>query len=554
MSAVLPSVAGRRFPAQSPRIIGVEALALVASLFFTLVSNGAAWHLALRGRSWGDLPTWRFAIGIGVALTAFQFILLALILTRRTARVVLSVLVVATAVANHFMVAYGVFLDTGMLRNVLRTDVREARELLTASLLSTLALQALAPLVLLWCAPFDLADRSWKRAAAWRAGSMAIAAAAMLVALFAVFQDAAALARNHREVRHLVAPSNYLYAVARVVAGDARTVARAQAPLGTDAVLGPSWAQRPKPALLVLVVGETARAANWGLNGYARQTTPELAQIDGLLNFPDVQSCGTNTETSLPCMFSPWGRHDYDETRIRGHESLMHVLSHAGFAVLWRDNQSGCKGVCAGLRSERLEGLDEHLLDGLDRIVEDTHGNRVLVLHQLGSHGPAYASRYTAPFARFQPACHSAELRECTPAEIVNAYDNSLLYTDHVVASAIRFVQAQQGAYDTALLYVSDHGESLGEHNVYLHGLPRAIAPREQTQVPMVAWLSPGFARSAALDMDCLRARAQQPTSHDHLFHTVLGLLDVRTRVYDGAFDASAGCRSTLETPPATAH
>jgi lipid A ethanolaminephosphotransferase len=479
---------------------------------------------------------------------------LALLLTKQTARAVLSVLIVATALASHFMVAYGVFLDAGMLRNVLRTDVREARELFTVSLLQTLAVQAAAPLLLLWFTPFVLADLSWKRALAWRAGSIAIAAASMAIALFLVFQDAAALVRNHREARHLVVPSNYLYAVAQVVAGEARTAARSREPLGTDAVLGPSWSHRTKPALFVVVIGETARAANWGLDGYARQTTPELAQVDGLLNFPDVQSCGTNTETSLPCMFSPWGRHAYDETRIRSHESLVHVLSHAGFRVLWRDNQSGCKGVCAGLRTERLEGLDERLLDGLDRIVEDPDGNRVIVLHQLGSHGPAYASRYTAAFARFQPACRSAELRECTPAEIVNAYDNSLLYTDHVVASAIRFVQAQQGTYDTALLYVSDHGESLGEHNVYLHGLPRAIAPREQTQVPMVAWLSPGFARSAALDMDCLRTRAQQPASHDHLFHTVLGLLDVRTRVYDDTFDVSAGCRGTLQTPSAAAH
>jgi lipid A ethanolaminephosphotransferase len=554
MSAVLPSAAGRRWRAAWPRTLSVEALALAASLFFTLVSNAAAWHLALGGRSWADPATWRFALAMGVALTAFQFIVLVAILTRRAARVVLSMLLVATALASHFMVAYGVFLDADMLRNVMRTDAREAGELLTVSMLPTLAVQALAPLLLLWCAPVILADRSWKRAVATRLASMAVAAVVLVAALLLVFQDAAALARNHREVRHLVAPSNYLYAIGRVVAGDARASAQPQAPVGTDAVLGPSWSRRTKPTLLVLIVGETARAANWGLNGYIRQTTPELAQIDGLLNFPDVQSCGTSTETSLPCMFSPWGRHDYDEARIRSHESLLHVLARTGFNVLWRDNQSGCKGVCSGLRTERLKGLDEHLLDGLDRIVDDTHGNQVLVLHQLGSHGPAYASRYTAAFAPFQPACQSAELRECSPAEIVNAYDNSLLYTDHVIASAIRFVQGRQRTFDTALLYVSDHGESLGEHNVYLHGLPRAIAPREQTQVPMVAWLSPGFARSAALDMDCLRARSQQPLSHDHLFHTVLGLLDVRSSVYDASFDASTGCRRTSVSPLDSAH
>jgi lipid A ethanolaminephosphotransferase len=554
MYAVLSPAAGRPCSAAPRRTLSLEAISLAASLFFTLVSNGAAWQLALGERSWSEPATWRFAMAMGIALTAFHFILLESILTRRTGRIVLSLLVVATAFASHFMVAYGVFLDAGMLRNVMRTDLGEARELLTVSLLTTLVVQALAPLLVLWRAPFVIAERSWKRGAALRVGSIAIAVATGAAAVLLVFQDVAALARNHREVRHLIAPSNYLYAAARVLARDARTTAGPRAPLGTDAVLGPSWLHRTKPALLVLVIGETARAANWGLDGYARQTTPELAQIGGLLNFPDVESCGTDTETSLPCMFSPWGRRDYDETRIRGHESLLHVLSRAGFRVLWRDNQSGCKGVCTGLRSEHVDGLDERLLEGLDRIVEDALGNQVLVLHQLGSHGPAYAARYSAAFARFQPACRSAQLRECSPAEIVNAYDNSLLYTDHVIASAIRFVQGRQDTYDTALLYVSDHGESLGEHNLYLHGLPRAIAPREQTRVPMVAWLSTGFARSAALDMDCLGARARQPISHDHFFHTVLGLLDVRSSVYDAGFDASAGCRRTSASPPEPAH
>ena len=167
MSAVLPSAAGCRSGA-SPRTIGVEALALLASLFFTLVSNGAAWRLALAGRSWVDLATWRFAIGMGVAVTAFQFILLAFILTKRNARVVLSVLVVATALASHFMVAYGVFLDASMLRNVLRTDMREARaalhRLVAADIGAGGARTARSAVVraLRACRP------SWKRALAWR--------------------------------------------------------------------------------------------------------------------------------------------------------------------------------------------------------------------------------------------------------------------------------------------------------------------------------------------------------------------------------------------------
>ena len=308
--------------------------------------------------------------------------------------------------------------------------------------------------------------------------------------------------------------------------------------------------------LFVLVIGETARAANWGLSGYERQTTPELAKLD-VLNFPDVSSCGTDTETSLPCMFSAVGRRDYDERRIHGQESLLHVLARAGFKVQWRDNQSGCKGVCAGLDEQQLGSmntptlcadgrcLDEILLQGLDRVVDDAHGNRFIVLHQLGSHGPAYASRYPQAFDRFQPACASGELRQCSQAEIINAYDNSLLYTDHFLAGTIRFLQGEASRYDTAMLYLSDHGESLGEHNVYLHGLPWSIAPREQKQVPMLMWLSPGYLRDFDMDPSCLRRQAQKPSSHDHLFHTVLGLLDVRTDAYDESHDIGRPCRTS---------
>jgi lipid A ethanolaminephosphotransferase len=540
MSAVLPAARPRTAWRAPP--IGVETLAVVASLFFTIASNRSAWQHALDGRAWSDPATWRFAAALAVALTAFQAVLLALVLTRRTARVVLSLLIVATAFASHFMQTYNVYLDPTMLRSVLRTDAREAGELLTWRLAPHLLWQAALPLALLWRTP--LVERPWKRALLHRIAFVAASLALFALALLAVFQDAAALARNHRDLRFLVAPSNYLYSLARTVGGDARAAARPLQPIGEDARLGPSWTADAKPVLLVIVVGETARAANWGLDGYARQTTPELAKIDDLLNFSDAQSCGTDTETSVPCMFSPWGRHDYDEARIRGHQSLLHVLARAGMRVSWRDNQSGCKGACVGLPSEQLQGYDEDLLAGLDRMPADG-ASRVIVLHQMGSHGPAYHARYPAAFRRFTPTCDTAELRECTPEQIVNAYDNSLLYTDHVVASAIALLKAQQARYDTALVYASDHGESLGEHNLFLHGMPRAIAPKEQTTVPMVMWLSPGMRERSGVDLGCLRSRAARPASHDNLFHTVLGLLDVRTALHDPAWDLAAGCRSS---------
>jgi lipid A ethanolaminephosphotransferase len=255
-------------------------------------------------------------------------------------------------------------------------------------------------------------------------------------------------------------------------------------------------------------------------------------------------------------MFSRIGRRDYDETRIRGEESLLHVLNHAGFDVQWRDNQSGCKGICAGLPSLNLaksndvllcdgqECLDEILLQGLDTEVASGQGNRVIVLHQMGSHGPAYHRRSPPAFQQFKPTCDTSELRKCTTQQVINSYDNSLLYTDHVLAQTIAFLKSQSERYDTAMIYVSDHGESLGENNLFLHGMPYAIAPKEQTHVPMVMWLSDAYASSRSIDLSCLRSRAGQHASHDDLFHTVLGMLDVQTTVYEPALDVLRTCRT----------
>jgi lipid A ethanolaminephosphotransferase len=231
------------------------------------------------------------------------------------------------------------------------------------------------------------------------------------------------------------------------------------------------------------------------------------------------------------------------------------VLQRAGVQVLWRDNQSGCKGVCDGLAFDRLADvkdatlcndercLDEILIQGLESRIQPSGGDRIVVLHQLGNHGPSYFERYPPRFRKFTPTCESPELGKCSREQIVNAYDNALLYTDHFLAATIGRLKGVQG-YDTAMIYVSDHGESLGENGLYLHGLPYAIAPREQMRVPMVMWFSPDFARDNRLDMACLRQRAAKPASHDHLFSSLLGLMGVGTSVYDSSRDLFAGCRT----------
>jgi lipid A ethanolaminephosphotransferase len=375
--------------------------------------------------------------------------------------------------------------------------------------------------------------------------------------LMPVYRDLASLVRNRPELRHLLTPENYVVALGRALSQDTRRAALPRTPIGVDAHLAASWNARPRPVLFVLIVGETVRADHLALNGYARDTTPELARL-GVVSFPDVTSCGTATEVSLPCMFSALGRGRYDAEQVRREEGLLNVLARAGLRVVWRDNQSGCKGVCKGdgiefqsvrnLHLPELCGsdgcLDEILLRDLKTTVASDARSQIIVMHQLGNHGPAYFSRYPERFRRFLPTCDTPELRHCTREQIINAYDNALAYTDHVVAATIEFLKAESGRYDTALLYVSDHGESLGEHGLYLHGMPYAIAPREQTHVPMLVWLSPEFERSADIDDECLRGVAGFPASHDNLFHSVLGLMNVETSVYRADQDLFSKCRT----------
>jgi len=537
--------------------LSAEAILLVASLYFTLVCNGPFWRALFAGHAAGEtaasVGNLSYVIAVGVALTAVQFLLLAVLVNRWTLKPMLAVLVLVAVTSSHFSARYGVYMDPSMLRNAVATDVAEASELLSGHLLVQLALAGLPPLLLLQ--RVRVHRRPIGRALLIRFGTIVLAVLVGAGALGTMFKDFAGQMRGHKEVRYLVAPASAVYSFARVLTKDAQAGHGPRTPVGVDAHLGASWPQAKKPALFVIVVGETARAADWGLNpGVSRNTTPELAQRD-VINFPQVSSCGTNTEVSVPCLFSPQGRRNYDEDAIRGSESLLHVLARAGLRVVWMDNQSGCKGVCDGLETVRPDPatlpalcngehcLDEALLRSAQGLLRDDKGNLVLVLHQLGNHGPAYFKRYPATFRQFTPACDSEDLSACTRETIANAYDNALRYTDHVLAGTIDWLGGMETDYDTALLYVSDHGESLGENGLFLHGMPYAIAPDEQTRVPMLMWFSQAYAQRTGLDLACLRKRSQTPVTHDNVFHTVLGLLDVDTTVRDKALDLSTPCQ-----------
>ena len=515
----------------------------------------------------GNLPFWRalwalpelsgprgllFMAGTVALLVAAMVVVLAPLAWPRTTRPLALLCLAAAAGSSHFMLAYGVVIDPGMMTNTLQTDAREVRDLLSPSLLWNLTWGLLLPAV--WLLRQPLARLPWGRQL--RHNLLASAGALVLVAglLLLGFQDLAPLMRNHKSLRYMVNPFNTAWSTARAVAGPA-TLAPLQ-PLGTDA--RPAHPGAPAP-LLVLVVGETARAANFGLGGYARDTTPQLKALQAqgdLTYFSRVTSCGTSTQASLPCMFSHLGREAFVDSKDR-FENLLDVLQHAGLALLWVDNQSGCKGLCERVPNVETRALtvpelcqdgecfDEVMLHGLDERIAALDPTRrargvVVVMHQMGSHGPAYFKRTPTAFKHFQPECESNALQKCDRETVVNAYDNTLRYADHLLAQTVAWLK--QHTQPSAMLYVSDHGESLGENNLYLHGLPYALAPEEQKHVPMVAWVSPALRQMRSWPADCLSRQAASPLSHDNLFHSMLGLAGVDTQVKRKELDLFASC------------
>ncbi len=524
-----------------------DTLLALLCVYWALVANRRFLGVARAALEAGPLQL--FALVALIAL--LHFVLLWPFTPRPLAKPVLALLALVAAVSSHFVQSLGTVMDPTMLRNALQTDWPEARELLGASMLLHVGVQLLPAWLLI--AQVELPPyrpRAWR----WAFGRLLIALG-LLIGLMAVMaQPLSSLMRNHKTLRYQLLPAAPLWSLPRSLVAKTEDAVQVREPIGVDARPGASWARAERPRLLVLVVGETARAANWGRrqlpDGSWRDTTPELRELSELLQWERVQTCGTDTETSVPCLFAPVGRRDYDESRIRRQESLLHVLNRAGVQLHWVDNQSGCKGVCDHLPTTQLqcaEGrcLDDALVAALPEALQEARqkgGMHLLVLHMLGNHGPAYHRRVPEGFAPYSPACASDDLGRCERAAIVNAYDNAIRHSDALLARLWRGLREAQGSVDTALIYVSDHGESLGEKGLYLHGMPYAIAPREQTEVPMLMGIAPAWALARGWRAECLNRLPQRPASHEHLFHTVLDLLDVRTGLYARDWDLLAGC------------
>jgi lipid A ethanolaminephosphotransferase len=526
--------------------------ALGASLLWAVAYNLRFWHQTFDAMWQPSFSAVLFLASLFVLVTSVQAILVLLVPTRWLMRAAASLLFTVAALGSYFTSAYGAIMNKDMLRNVVQTDPAEVGGLLTFDLVAHVVLLGLLPAALVW--RIALPEMSWRSQLRRRAVFIASALALSVAGMFACSANYAVFFRQHKPIRFSLSPAAPIVSLAGLFSSS-------HAGQSSQPLIDPAGkvqrvaAPHPRPLVVFVVLGETARAANFQLGGYQRATNPRLQNLGEVVYFPHVTSCDTSTATSVPCMFSHLTRTKFDVDEAGHYTNLLDSLTAAQLDVEWRENNAGCKGVCARVRTisygDRPDQqlcshsycYDEVMLTDLRSRLETVQQDTVMVFHQIGSHGPAYSQRYPASFEIFKPACSSAKLQDCSAQEIVNAYDNTIAYTDYVLARQIELLKAAAGAVDSLLIYASDHGESLGEQGLYLHGMPYAFAPRTQKEVPMLMWMSPGYAQRFNLDAQCVRSHAGEPLSHDNLYHTVLGATGVRNQLYDPALDVLSACR-----------
>lgn len=500
-----------------------------------------------------SLHNWLVFLSMPIVAISVMNILTTLASFLKLDRLVISLFILLSASAQYFIWNFGVVIDRSMITNILDTTPAESFALLSGEMIAVLGLSGVLAVFIAWWVKIRKPATRW-RGAAMRLLNIAVSALLIILVAALFYKDYASVFRNNKELVKSLSPSNSIVAVNSWYAHH-RMDNLPLVKIGEDATQKAVMHNAPRKNLTIVVLGETSRADNFSLGGYSRDTNPLMRQ-DGVIYFPHTTSCGTATAVSVPCMFSNMPRAHYDEELAHHQEGVLDILQRAGIQVLWNDNDGGCKGACDRVPHQNVTDLkltwqcidgecyDDVLFHNLDSYIDNLQQDGIIVLHTIGSHGPTYYNRYPAAFRKFTPTCDTNEIQGCTREQLTNTYDNTILYVDYVVDKAIKLLQSKQDKFTTSLVYLSDHGESLGEDGVYLHGLPYSIAPDTQKHVPMALWLSADYQQRYGISAHCLQQRAQKENySQDNLFSTLLGLLGVSTREYQAADDILTPCR-----------
>lgn len=521
-----------------PKKISQTLLIILSSVFMMAALNTTLFSQIML--VYPPAEHWLFLLSVFVLFTCLHIIVFAAICYKSTIKPVLILVMIASSLAAYFMDTYQVILDLTMIDNTAQTTLAESIDLFSFWQILYLIFLGALPAWLIY--KTQLKQETIIKAAINKTTlvTVAIAISSLIITIWSSYYYSFFRERN---IHFYANPGFYLSSIVEYAAESFEWSSLPLKQIGLDAKVIASDKQK----IIIMVVGETVRADHFSLNGYHKKTNPELEKL-AVVNFPDVYSCGTSTAHSVPCMFSVYTRKTYSKNIAFSTENALDILKRSGTNIIWLDNNSSSKGVANRLPSEDYrnsgknpicnpECRDEGMLVNLQNYInQNTKGDIVIVLHQMGNHGPAYYKRYPKAFEKFKPVCKTNQFEQCSSKQINNAYDNAILYTDYFLSQAIVILKKNTNK-DTALIYVSDHGESLGENGIYLHGMPYFMAPKSQTHVPMVMWFSQGF---SGIDTAAINQRAKQAASHDNIFHTLLGIIGVQTTVYNNKLDLTA--------------
>lgn len=548
------------FSQRPKKSISLSGFNMLLAMWLGLILNFAFYQKIHEFTPYANLKAGLLLVATALIIIAFYNLVLQWLNWKWNAKILASVLIILGGFSAYFVNSLGVVITPDQIQNMLQTDAREVRDLWSMRLIIWTLGFVIFPLGIVWM--LQIQPTSTGHQLVHKSLSSVVSLGLILGLLFCFYVDYAAIFREHRDLKGMLSPQN---SIASTLSYYKKKAPKANLPLvafGEDAHLLQQAQMQDHPKLMVLVVGETARAESFALNGYARNTNPELSKL-AVINFNQVSSCGTATAVSVPCMFSGMSRETYDEQLASHREGLLDIAQRAGYQVTWIDNNSGCKGACDRVQKYQIpaqlkqkwcdasgECFDEILVDSLKDYLAHLDKNnpkpQLIVLHQMGSHGPAYFKRSKTPYQPFQLTCNSNAIQGCSTEELKNSYDNSIVYTDHVLAQIVETLK-QQTQYQTGFWYLSDHGESTGEHGLYLHGAPYSMAPTQQTHVPMLMWFSDAWKQQNTHQVSCLKGQTGQARSHDHLFPSLLSLLDIKTQVTEAKNDMLAQCSPSLK-------
>ncbi|MCX8738238.1 phosphoethanolamine transferase EptA [Gilliamella sp. B2824] len=541
------------------RPISLRTLIVSVAVYQATILNISFYKQVLIKLSLDSIENIAFFISMPVVVFCVIFILLTLLLNQWLVKIVASSLVIIGSALSYFMLRFGIMIDRSMLQNTLETSFTESASLITFELINCILLLGILPsivIILVKIKPRTIGLYFLFKHV------MIVLLALLLVGLIALifYKNYATFMRNNSKIIKYLLPSNYIGALYGQYQFE-QNKNRPFLTIGDDAhrqvVNSDSEAIK---TVVVLIVGETARSENFALNGYGKNTTPLLSKRDDVISFQNTTSCGTYTAFSIPCMFSNMSRKNYDEALALRQENILDILNKQGINVIWLDNNTGCKGVCNRIENENItkkylnsgsklcqDGAcyDEVLVNELATKLQHLDKDSLIVLHPLGSHGPNYYQRYPEQFRTFTPTCDTNQITNCDLGSLVNTYDNTIVYTDYIINQTIELLQRKQNKYNTMLIYLSDHGESLGENGLYLHSFPYSIAPTQQTKIPFILWISKHLANLNHINTACIQNHAKQDLlSHDNLFHLLLGIFAIQTKEYNQSLDSLNSCKN----------